>query len=61
MSKKKFFNDLKEAMQDAIAHQRGESELESRTFTIPEPPAKDKLEVVDSSVYNPPAVHGDRK
>ena len=44
MSKKskKLFNDLKEAMQDAIAHQRGELELESRTFTIPEPPAEYK-------------------
>jgi hypothetical protein len=42
MSNKKLFNDLKSAMEDAIAHQRGELELESRTFIIPDPPAEYK-------------------
>ena len=39
---KKLFKDLKAAMEDVVAHQRGELELESRTFIIPEPPAEYK-------------------
>ena len=42
MMSKKLFKNLKAAMEDVIAHQRGELELESRTFTIPEPPAVEK-------------------
>ena len=39
---KKLFKDLKAAMEDVVAHQRGELELESRTFIIPDPPAEYK-------------------
>ena len=45
MMSKKLFKNLKAAMEDVIAHQRGELELESRTFTIPEPPAELEKEV----------------
>jgi hypothetical protein len=39
---KKLFKNLKAALEDVAAHQRGELELYSETITIPEPPA-DKL------------------
>ena len=39
---KRLFKDLKAAMEDVVAHQRGELELDSRTFIIPDPPAEYK-------------------
>jgi putative transcriptional regulator len=40
--KSKLFKDLKAAMEDVAAHQRGELELDFEIIVIPEPPAEYK-------------------
>lgn len=39
---KKFFNDLKEALEDVIAYKQGKLTLRSEIIEVPEPPVKYK-------------------
>lgn len=38
----KFFNDLKESLQEVLDYQNGKIQLSSKDIEIPEPPAKYK-------------------
>jgi putative transcriptional regulator len=46
MTKKKFFNDLKKGLEEAIAYQQGKLDLRSEEIEIPEPPAQYKAKQI---------------
>lgn len=46
MSKSKFFQDLKEGLEDIVAYKKGKLTLRSEEITIPKPPAKYKAKEI---------------